>query len=96
MFCLSPELPVGTHEVAISTNGIDYVYAETSLGVYAPVSISSIEPNFGSITGGEQIIIKVTNALDADRLQCRFGMKVVTGAFTSPNTILCYTPKVLT
>ena len=95
MFCMSPELPVGSHRVAISTNGADFVDAESSLVVYAPLSVHSIEPDFGSINGGEQVMVKVTNARSTAALQCRFGLQLVPAVMIDLNTYSCYAPKVL-
>ena len=97
-------VPIGTlgpgfHTVELSNNGVDFVRASQLLQVYIAVTITSITPSIGPISGGTPLLISGSNFLvDAPTLVCRFASASGSSTMYTSGTVLsmelasCQTP----
>ena len=55
--------------------------------------VESVSPSFGTIQGGTTVSIHGYNFIDSELLRCKFGTKVVTATYLSPERITCISPE---
>ena len=94
LHCTLPNLPAAAYTLSLSNNGGHDVYASAfAVTVLSPLSVSSISPSSGPITGGTLVLVKGAGFIQASTIFCSFPNSLVVAAlYISSSTVLCTSP----
>ena len=92
--CVTPQFSVGSSEVSISANGIDYSNDVAEFQFHGPVNITIVSPDVGTIKGGTTVTVHATNIFFTEQLGCRFGNNNVIATFVGGDSVSCTTPEI--
>ena len=91
ILCAAPPQPVGIVQVDFSTNGIDYFPTNQTLTYLETPTLTAILPQHGSVLGGSEIFVAVSN-MPTLTATCWFGDSVAVASFTNTTHIKCVVP----
>ncbi|CAM9095296.1 unnamed protein product [Chrysoparadoxa australica] len=93
MSCLAPVMPLGTVEVQVALNGVDYTdQVDMLYTVLSTPTLLGISPQVGYALGGTQVMVKGTSFMRSGRLVCYFGGVAADTVHLDPNHLLCTSP----
>jgi len=92
--CRLPSLQVGTANLSVTNNGVDFTTRSIILQVQPPLSIASVSPLSGRLIGGTVVRIQVSNAVNgSDNAACYFdGIEAPSLRLINARVVECITP----
>jgi hypothetical protein len=91
--CRAIQNATGVVTVSASNDGIDFgSSSQTSITYFGTLSIVSIHPTSGPMSGNSTVTIRGTQFLLTTAISCRFGVVTVSGTFVNSTTMICITP----
>lgn len=90
--CVTPALPPGRHEVAVTNNGQEWTEDRITFVSLPLVFVTSVAPAIGPVAGGTPVHVHGTNFVANAFVRCRFGVVEVPATYLSSTEIICHAP----